>query len=215
MTPGGLLSCLSSGALEPQHKLAVSQVRLSERNVVELVGKLQGAGLLGPDLLHTLNGREYLTQEQLRAEVQAAVESAGGRVPVVSRGIRLLWCLQCGEARPCQRSGAPIPRSALSAWKTLPDTMTGYKPARQLFTSRDAIIWPTALRLTWPLALQVDLPALLGVDLVHCERQAGAAVAEAGGQLQLVQGELITLAYFDALAADVADSLRVGRNLRR
>jgi E3 UFM1-protein ligase 1 len=56
----------------------------------------------------------------------------------------------------------------------------------------------------------VDLPALLGVDLVHCERQAAAAVAESGGQLRLVQGELITVAYFDALAADVADSLRVG-----
>lgn len=67
-----------------------------------------------------------------------------------------------------------------------------------------------ALMQTLTPAPQVDLPALLGVDLVHCERQAGAAVAESGGQLQLVQGELITLAYFDALAADVADSLRVG-----
>jgi E3 UFM1-protein ligase 1 len=66
------------------------QVRLSERNVVELIGKLQGAGLLGPDLLHTLNGREYLTQDQLRTEVQAAVESAGGRVPVVGRGFKLI-----------------------------------------------------------------------------------------------------------------------------
>lgn len=112
------------------------KVRLSERNVVELVGKLQAAGLLGPDLLHSINGREYLTQDHLRSEVRAAVESAGGRIPVV------------------------------------------------------------------------DLPALLGVDLVHCERQAGEAVAASGGELQLVQGELITVSYFDALAAEVADSLQ-------
>jgi E3 UFM1-protein ligase 1 len=62
--------------------------------------------------------------------------------------------------------------------------------------------------------MQVELPALLGVDLVHCERQAEAAVAQSGGELQLVQGELITVTYFDALAADVADSLRVRRRPR-
>ena len=82
-------------------------MRLSERNVVELIGKLQGAGLLGPDLLHTLNGREYLTQEHLRTEVQAAVESAGGRVPVVSGGLQLLWCRRCGEVQAC-RQLAPL-----------------------------------------------------------------------------------------------------------
>lgn len=62
---------------------ASSQVRLSERNVVELVTKLQAAQLLGPDLLHSINGREYLTVEHLRAEVLSAVESSGGRIPVV------------------------------------------------------------------------------------------------------------------------------------
>ncbi len=56
--------------------------------------------------------------------------------------------------------------------------------------------------------MQVDLPALLGVDLVHCERQAGGAVADSGGSLQLVQGELVATSYFDALAAEVADSLQ-------
>lgn len=87
-------------------------MRLSERNVVELIGKLQSAGLLGPDLLHTLNGREYLTQEHLREEVQAAVESAGGRVPVVSRAIRQLrWC----HDRTAVTSGVSslAPRAAL------------------------------------------------------------------------------------------------------
>lgn len=51
--------------------------------MVELVTKLQAAQLLGPDLLHSINGREYLTVEHLRAEVLSAVESSGGRIPVV------------------------------------------------------------------------------------------------------------------------------------
>ena len=58
-------------------------MRLSERNVVELVSKLQERGLLGPDLLHTINGREYLTPERLRGEVVDAVAGAGGRIALV------------------------------------------------------------------------------------------------------------------------------------
>jgi E3 UFM1-protein ligase 1 len=58
-------------------------VRLSERNVVELVTKLQELGLLGEELLHTINGREYLTAEHLKKEVIAAVAQAGGRLPLV------------------------------------------------------------------------------------------------------------------------------------
>eukprot|EP00208_Stichococcus_sp_RCC1054_P002944 CAMPEP_0206143160 /NCGR_PEP_ID=MMETSP1473-20131121/19532_1 /ASSEMBLY_ACC=CAM_ASM_001109 /TAXON_ID=1461547 /ORGANISM="Stichococcus sp, Strain RCC1054" /LENGTH=146 /DNA_ID=CAMNT_0053538447 /DNA_START=291 /DNA_END=727 /DNA_ORIENTATION=- len=118
------------------------KVRLSERNVVELITKLKAAGLLGDDLLHTINGREYLTPEHLKTEVAAAVEGAGGRIPIV------------------------------------------------------------------------DLPAALGVDLLHCERQAHAAVAESGGSLQVVQGELIATSYFDALAGEVADSLQEAGALR-
>lgn len=52
--------------------------------MVELVNKLQELGLLGQDLLHSINGREYLTPEHLRKEVLQAVEQAGGRVTVVS-----------------------------------------------------------------------------------------------------------------------------------
>ena len=62
----------------------LEQARLSERNVVELVSKLQELGLLGPDLLHSINGREYLTPERLRTEILQAVEQAGGRIAVVS-----------------------------------------------------------------------------------------------------------------------------------
>jgi hypothetical protein len=36
-------------------------VRLSERNVVELVQKLQERGIIDFDLLHTVSGKEYIT----------------------------------------------------------------------------------------------------------------------------------------------------------
>ena len=56
---------------------------------------------------------------------------------------------------------------------------------------------------------QVDLPPLLGVDLVHCEREAGTAVAVSGGAMRLVQGELVTDAYFDGVAAEIDETLQV------
>ena len=62
---------------------AVWQAKLSERNVVELVNKLQELGLLGDDLLHSTNGRAYLTADHLRKEVLDTVRDAGGRIPVV------------------------------------------------------------------------------------------------------------------------------------
>jgi hypothetical protein len=62
---------------------------------------------------------------------------------------------------------------------------------------------------------QVDLPALLGVDLVHCERQAAAAVNAGGGALRSVQGELITQGYFDGLAAEIDELLQARRRLPR
>lgn len=60
------------------------QVKLSDRNIVELVNKLQECGLLGDDLLHTINGREYVTAEHLKSEVVDAVKGTGGRIAVVS-----------------------------------------------------------------------------------------------------------------------------------
>ena len=56
--------------------------------------------------------------------------------------------------------------------------------------------------------MQVNLPTLLGVDLAHCQRQAAAIVTELGGQAQVLQGELITVSYFDALAAEVNELLQ-------
>ncbi len=56
---------------------------------------------------------------------------------------------------------------------------------------------------------QVDLPAQLGVDLVHCEAAAARAVDESAGTLSIVQGEIISQAYFDNLAAEVDELLQV------
>jgi hypothetical protein len=57
--------------------------------------------------------------------------------------------------------------------------------------------------------VQVNLPAQLAVDLLHCEHAAQQAVAESNGQLRVVQGELITMEYFDNLAAEIDEILQV------
>ena len=55
------------------------QARLSERNAVELVSKLIELGFLPKEeLLHSSNGREFLTRERLRREVKDAVAAGGG-----------------------------------------------------------------------------------------------------------------------------------------
>ena len=53
-----------------------------------------------------------------------------------------------------------------------------------------------------------DLPALVSVDLVHCERQAVEIAAEPGGEARLVEGELLTERYWDGLAGEVDEELR-------
>lgn len=52
-----------------------SAVRLSERNVVELVIKLKALGILGSDLLHTTNGREFITFSKLKTEVSGSLST--------------------------------------------------------------------------------------------------------------------------------------------
>ena len=53
---------------------AKTKVRLSERNVIELVNKLKQLGILGEDLLHTINGKEYITTQRLKQEIQLALK---------------------------------------------------------------------------------------------------------------------------------------------
>lgn len=61
----------------------ILQARLNERNIVELINKLQKLGLLDEGLLHTIDGREYVTAEHLREEIVDAIKSSGGRVALV------------------------------------------------------------------------------------------------------------------------------------
>lgn len=56
---------------------AKSSIRLSERNVVELVQKLQHLKIIDFDLLHTVSGKEYITPEQLRIEIVAEIKKLG------------------------------------------------------------------------------------------------------------------------------------------
>ncbi|KAA8549721.1 hypothetical protein F0562_001261 [Nyssa sinensis] len=61
---------------------AKSSIRLSDRNVVELVQKLQELQIIDFDLLHTISGKEYITPEQLRLEMVAEIKKLG-RVSVI------------------------------------------------------------------------------------------------------------------------------------
>ncbi|KAK9065902.1 hypothetical protein SSX86_015304 [Deinandra increscens subsp. villosa] len=56
---------------------AKSSIRLSERNVVELVQKLQHLHIIDFDLLHTVSGKEYITPDQLRVEIVSEIKKLG------------------------------------------------------------------------------------------------------------------------------------------
>ncbi|XP_030967664.1 E3 UFM1-protein ligase 1 homolog isoform X1 [Quercus lobata] len=58
-------------------QLAKSSIRLSERNVVELVQKLHELHIIDFDLLHTVSGKEYITPEQLRHEMVVEIKKLG------------------------------------------------------------------------------------------------------------------------------------------
>uniref|UniRef100_A0A803PWE6 Uncharacterized protein n=1 Tax=Cannabis sativa TaxID=3483 RepID=A0A803PWE6_CANSA len=56
---------------------AKSSIRLSDRNVVELVQKLQELRIIDFDLLHTVSGKEYITPDQLRHEIVVEIDKLG------------------------------------------------------------------------------------------------------------------------------------------
>lgn len=56
---------------------AKSSVRLSDRNVVELVQKLQQLHIIDFDLLHTVSGKEYITPDQLKHEIEVEIQKRG------------------------------------------------------------------------------------------------------------------------------------------
>ncbi|KAL5062776.1 hypothetical protein RYX36_024513 [Vicia faba] len=61
---------------------AKSSIRLSDRNVVELVQKLQQLQVFDFELLHTASGKEYITLDQLRNEMVTEVKRLG-RISVI------------------------------------------------------------------------------------------------------------------------------------
>jgi hypothetical protein len=78
------------------------QVKLSERNVIELITKLKQLGFFDDDLLHTSNGREFITRAKLQDEVATAIDAAGGRLPMVDLpsviGVDLAHCERAADA---------------------------------------------------------------------------------------------------------------------
>ena len=60
------------------------------------MNKLRSLGLFGDELLHTVNGREFITKTQVRKEIQEALEAAGGRIAVVDLasllGVDIVHC---------------------------------------------------------------------------------------------------------------------------
>ncbi|XP_047307875.1 E3 UFM1-protein ligase 1 homolog [Impatiens glandulifera] len=56
---------------------AKSSIRLSDRNVVELIQKLHELQIIDFDLLHTITGKEYITPEQLRFEIVDQITKLG------------------------------------------------------------------------------------------------------------------------------------------
>ena len=76
--------CMQLPSIQAKLDCCSVQACLSERNIVELVSKLQALGLLNDDLLHSINGQEYIVADHLRKEVAGAVDSAGGRIAIVS-----------------------------------------------------------------------------------------------------------------------------------
>mmetsp|Transcript_5391 Transcript_5391/g.16083 ORF Transcript_5391/g.16083 Transcript_5391/m.16083 type:complete len:704 (+) Transcript_5391:333-2444(+) len=62
-------------------QLEGSATRLSERNCVELVSKLATLHLI--DVVFTQTGKEYLTRERLRKEIEDEIALHGGRVNIV------------------------------------------------------------------------------------------------------------------------------------
>lgn len=57
-------------------------VRLSDRNVIELVSYLVSKNML-PNLMFTVDGREYITQRELEREIYRELDYSGGRVKIM------------------------------------------------------------------------------------------------------------------------------------
>ena len=57
--------------------------------MIELVNKLKLLGILGDELLYTINGKEYITTDQLKKEVEVALKQVCTRLPCRHRCARV------------------------------------------------------------------------------------------------------------------------------
>ncbi|KAI8468856.1 MAG: hypothetical protein J3K34DRAFT_294179 [Monoraphidium minutum] len=107
---GGDLGDLLAQLAATQEKKAT--VKLSDRNVVELVTKLKSLGLVGDDLLHTINGKEYITAARLRRDVEGALAAGGGRLELAELpalvGVDLSHCEKQAALIVAESGGAVV-----------------------------------------------------------------------------------------------------------
>ena len=177
---------------------------MNERNVVELINKLNELGFLGDGLLHTVNGREYVTPEHLRKEIIESVEQAGGRLSLVREFI------SCFGERRCMGDANVPGYMHLANGIACAPPRTHFPLDVSWYDTHHLSLLPIMV-----LYLQVDLPAALGMDMIHCERHATLAIEQSKGALQLIRGELIMVSYFDNLAAEVQETLQVSHQTGR
>jgi hypothetical protein len=175
------------------------QVKLSDRNVVELVAKLKTLSYFdGDELLHSTNGREYITRQRLREEVSSAVDAAGGRLPLVDLpsvlGVDLAHCQRAAQEAVTSSHGKLLPLSSSSGELLT----TGYFDG--LAAEVAVALGETGM---------VDLAILarrvgLGVDLVRQALQQRSSIH--GGRLE--GGVLYTDAYRARVKASLRGTLR-------
>lgn len=80
---GDCKSATGSWVLYDSDLATWSQIRLSDRVAVDLIEKMKTLGILGDTLLHTTNGKEYITMERLVDDIYECLEDQGGRVAIV------------------------------------------------------------------------------------------------------------------------------------
>lgn len=177
----------------------ILQIKLSDRNVVELVTKLKALQYFdGDELLHSTNGREYITRQRLRDEVVSAVDAAGGRLPLVdlpsALGVDLAHCQRAAQEAVSSSNGKLLPLSSSSGELLT----TGYFDG--LAAEVAVTLGETGM---------VDLAILarrvgLGVDLVRQALQQRISIH--GGRLE--GGVLYTDAYRTRVKASLRGTLR-------
>jgi hypothetical protein len=138
-------------------------------------------GILGDDLLYTMNGREYLTTARLRQEVQACLTRAGGRLSMVELPALLGVDLVRTPSFLLFQEEDDMPACLAGPLCPPPPPPSPDRP----------------------------FPPFSCMRQVHCERQARVLVESSSGAVMESNGELLTQKYFDGLAAEVNELLQV------